>query len=164
MDLDSNRATLARLVKERRDALGLSRPDIKGRGGPSDFTLAQIEQSAPVALRAKTRRQLETALGLSEGWADRVLDGTATEADLNPPLPDARQAPLGRRVDPAWTAARAARLDRSRAPVDVADVTLAAWLVERLEARITELTSAEEAARKALRSALVDLPGRPPQT
>lgn len=54
--------------------------------------------------------------------------------------------------------------DRSRAPVGVADVTLAAWLVKRLEARTPELTSAKEAARKALRSALVDLPGRPPQT
>lgn len=81
--------------------MGLSRPDVKARGGPSDYTLAQVERADDVDLRAKTRRQLEVALATSVGWVDRVLDGTATPEDLDPAVrlaPGARpaSAPSGR--------------------------------------------------------------------
>lgn len=79
-----DREALARIVKTRRDATGLSRPEVQRRGGPSDYTLARIERADEFELRPKTRRQLEDGLSWSRGAVDRILDGTATEQDLNP--------------------------------------------------------------------------------
>lgn len=51
----------------------------------------------------------------------------------------------------------------SRAPRHVSDLTLTAWLVERLERRHDELKPSEKDLHAAARAALADLPSRPPQ-
>lgn len=76
-------AELGRRVKARRAALRLPQ-DLVDRGGPSEFTIRRIERGEAPAIRGKTKTQLEAALSAADGWVDRILDGTATAADLDP--------------------------------------------------------------------------------
>ncbi|MFI1920336.1 multiprotein-bridging factor 1 family protein [Nocardia sp. NPDC020380] len=66
-----------RIVAERREELGLSRPDVRLAGGPSVATMARIEnpQSNTAPPSPATLRQLDIGLRWTEGSAARALHG-----------------------------------------------------------------------------------------
>lgn len=67
---------LGRIVKDRRDELGLSQMEVwKGRGGPSTTKLGNLEDGDPPFPSATTKKKLETALEWSPGSVDRILSG-----------------------------------------------------------------------------------------
>lgn len=63
--------------------MGLRQSDLEARGGPSNGTVRNIEQAARTTYAARTFAQLVHALDWPDGIVDRILDGTATEDDLN---------------------------------------------------------------------------------
>lgn len=77
-------ASLASIVKTRREAMALSRKQVAARGGPSDYTVARIERGETGPYRPKTFVQLEKGLSWGPGAPDRVLAGEATDADRDP--------------------------------------------------------------------------------
>lgn len=76
-DLDDLRR-LAAAVTERRRVLGLTRGEVKDRGGPADTTMARIEQPTATTAppRPSTLRHLDTALGWPDGTAASILAGS----------------------------------------------------------------------------------------
>jgi transcriptional regulator with XRE-family HTH domain len=83
MARDEDWESLAKFVETRRTELALSRKQVADRGGPSDYTLARIERAEPGPYRPKTLVQLENGLDMRPGLAKRILDGTATDAELD---------------------------------------------------------------------------------
>lgn len=69
-----DRQRLAKFVRERRTALGLSQEQVAAAGGPSSATQRKIENGHHGSYPA-TQRRLETALGWEHGSARRILDG-----------------------------------------------------------------------------------------
>lgn len=83
MSVGQDWQSLAEHVRDRRARYGLSRRQVTDRGGPSDFTIARIERGEPGPYRGKTLMQLERALGMKPGLAEKILNGTATDVELN---------------------------------------------------------------------------------
>ena len=82
---------LARQVKERRDELGLTQPDIDAAGGPSTAVLRRIENAQGARYQPKTIRQLEQALRLRPGSIRAALaGGTFIPVDEEWPVPERR--------------------------------------------------------------------------
>src|SRR5688572_13026526 len=77
-------AALARIVRERREALHLRQADVEGRGGPGIGTVRNIELGSRTSYSPRTLARLERALSWSDGAVERILDGRATAQDLNP--------------------------------------------------------------------------------
>lgn len=79
-DLDWSR--LGRLLRDRREAMGLTLVELAGQHGMSDRTLADLETARRAGrFRAATLTAVEVAYGLEPGAIDRVLHG----GDLTPP-------------------------------------------------------------------------------
>jgi hypothetical protein len=66
---------LARIVRERREDLGITQEQVAGNGGPSTATLRLIEGAAQETYRAKSLRQLEIGLRWMPGSVRSVLNG-----------------------------------------------------------------------------------------
>lgn len=71
---------LAEHVRQRRDVLGLSRGDVKKRGGPSIQSLFSIEFAKAHAYRPKTLAMLDTALSWPPGTAAALIGGDTSLA------------------------------------------------------------------------------------
>lgn len=85
---------LAAEVRKRRSRLRLP-IDLTSVGGPSEMTVRKIETGEPGEIRPQTKTRLEYALRMSPGLVDRILDGTATEAEIDQEAsaPSPRAAP-----------------------------------------------------------------------
>lgn len=79
---DQDWSELARRVRDRRTAMGLRQTDIEEAGGPSTATVRAIEQAARTNFSDRTLRELARALQWRVEVPQKILDGTATEADL----------------------------------------------------------------------------------
>jgi len=71
--MEENIARLGRLVRERREELGLSQEDIARLGGPSTTTLSKIENGTAKQIRRRTAQDLDRALGWRIESTERVL-------------------------------------------------------------------------------------------
>ena len=71
---------LAEYVWKRRTELGLSRPQVRDRGGPSIPTLKDIEEGTTRTVSATTLGKLDTALEWEPGSASDVLRGGTPKA------------------------------------------------------------------------------------
>lgn len=93
--------------------------NLAGRNGPGEVTVRKIERGEGASVQPRTWARLETALAAPEGWVDRVLDGTATEVDLDvsPRPSDRASAPRGG-GDRHEVLALQARLDAARTLVE----------------------------------------------
>ena len=86
---------LGRVIRDRRNALGLSRPEINHRGGPTHQTVYELEFAKKDRVTRRTLRALEHALELTEDTlVNQVLLGDPpldkwgrpwTIADEDPP-------------------------------------------------------------------------------
>lgn len=75
---------LAKAVRDRRLALGdLTQAQVAERGGPSTETLRLIENARQPRFGDRTLLRLDRALSWPSGTSAKILEGTATEADLN---------------------------------------------------------------------------------
>src|SRR5690606_35666182 len=63
--------------------LRLRQRDVELRGGPGQGTMRNIEQAARDGYALRTFDTLERALEWPAGTVTKILDGTATEGDLN---------------------------------------------------------------------------------
>ncbi len=72
---EPDRARLARYVRERREALGMTQEEVATSGGPSTATLRLIENASPSTPRLKSMRQLENALDWEPGSVRAILRG-----------------------------------------------------------------------------------------
>src|SRR5215469_6447033 len=68
-------ANLARLVRERREQLGLTQADVEVAGGPSHAVVRRIENEQAEKYQPKTLRALEAALRLRPGSVRAALEG-----------------------------------------------------------------------------------------
>lgn len=203
--------------------MGLRQGDLEARGGPSNGTVRNIEQAARDKYASRTFVQLEQSLDWPDGIVDRILDGSATQSEINEVVvrdttpaalnlsltpvrlvsPDGRdyvsrsptdinnliyghgyqlrephpdwpniavaepeqpdQPPKSSAVSGKYVKGETGDIRLSRAPEKAGDLTVAAWLIERLERRYAELKPSEMELHQALRAALSDLPSRPPQ-
>jgi hypothetical protein len=73
---------LATAVKARRERLRVPQ-DLVDLGGPGEMTMRKIERAEAASLRNRTKGQLEWALDWPAGLVDRILDGTATQEDID---------------------------------------------------------------------------------
>ncbi len=64
-----------RIVRERRDYLGLRQDQVAARGGPSTTTLTKVENGTPPAPTPGTLRKLDVGLGWEQGSATRAVSG-----------------------------------------------------------------------------------------
>lgn len=64
---------LARVVRLRREHIGLSQEELYEYGGPKKSTVGKIENARETAYSARTRQQLEEALGWDRHTVDRLL-------------------------------------------------------------------------------------------
>lgn len=85
--MGENWAALGEAVKTRRDKLKLRQSDLEARGGPGHGTVRNIEQVARTSYAPRTFAQLEQALNWPTGTVQKILNGTATEEDVNATLP-----------------------------------------------------------------------------
>lgn len=84
--MSTNADFLARLVKARRDELGLTQLDVWQADGPSNTTLTKIESGAIKALERATARKLDRALQWKPGSARNAFDGGVEPVAMNAPL------------------------------------------------------------------------------
>jgi transcriptional regulator with XRE-family HTH domain len=66
---------LAQVVRVRRRYLGLDQAELADYGGPGVSTVWKIENAAQGSYAARTKHQLENALGIPRGSVDRLLKG-----------------------------------------------------------------------------------------
>ncbi|CAG7637090.1 helix-turn-helix domain-containing protein [Rhodococcus opacus] len=107
----SNRVRFGRIVRERREALGMTQDDVTAAGGPSDTTQTRIERAEGSEPTSTTRNRFDHALRWEPGSATRVWNGGHAI-----PLPEA----------PARTAAQAApafELGPMEVPVSLEQLT-----------------------------------------
>ena len=71
----SNRVRFGRIVRERREALGMTQDDVTAAGGPSDTTQTRIERAEGSEPTATTRNRFDHALRWEAGSASRVWAG-----------------------------------------------------------------------------------------
>ena len=78
---------LAHAVTERRRALGLTRAEVKDRGGPADTTLARIEQPTETTAppRPSTLRRIDAGLDWPAGTAAGLLVGASGQSSQQSP-------------------------------------------------------------------------------
>ncbi|MBD7949630.1 helix-turn-helix domain-containing protein [Oerskovia rustica] len=117
-------ARLGPLVRARREELGLSQEDVAALGGPSTTTLSKIENGEAKAIRLRTARDLDRALGWRRGSTEDVLyqiadprvtidpDQAPEQVHQGPPVPT-YTPPLEPEGD-SWLQVRAERDDRGR--------------------------------------------------
>jgi len=72
-------ARLGRLLRERRQHLGLTQSQVQARGGPSVVTVGQLERGQAGDPRGLTMSGMERALGWPTGTIRRVLAGGQSE-------------------------------------------------------------------------------------
>ncbi|WP_306363934.1 hypothetical protein [Nocardia sp. CC227C] len=111
-----------RIVADRREELGLSRPDVRGAGGPSVATMARVENpgAGTAAPSPATLRLLDIGLRWTEGSAARALHGgDPTRRGEQAPDAGGRDRCPGRERDPLNF--RLVELD-----IDVVDALIAA--------------------------------------
>ena len=83
-----------RLVRTRREELGIQQEEVDDHGGPSSTTMSRVERGiAPPS--AKTLRKLDAGLQWQQGSAVRALEG----GDPTPVLPRVLEFAQTRRVD-----------------------------------------------------------------
>lgn len=180
---------LAAAVRRRRDQKQLRQSDLEARGGPSSGTVRNIEQATRTSYSPRTFVQLEHALDWPDGTVEKILAGTATPSEVAEVV-TRRPAATLQRVAAAQDALRPMGESVGRAaavlggltataggaavsPGDVvveglpvttantaSDLTLAAYLVERLTRR--QVTPKIDAAVNALLAAMPDLAARYP--
>lgn len=154
-------ALLGRLVRERRERLGLNQGDLAQYGGPRVSTVGKIERAEQGNYPLRTRHQLENALGWSRGVFDEILTAPAEpwwdndglrssfiESIVEDHVPD-----LSRPTVIAAQARRAA---------DLTDDELLAELTYRMKAYAKEMHDVEAAATShapgsGVRDAIVEL-------
>ena len=64
-----------RVVRDRREELGLRQDELKAIGGPSSTTMVKVESGTPPTPTPLTLRRLDTGLGWEDGSAARTLAG-----------------------------------------------------------------------------------------
>lgn len=64
-----------RIVRARREELGLQQEDMDEHAGPSSTTMSKVERGVGPAPSAKTLRKLDAGLKWQDGSAKRTLDG-----------------------------------------------------------------------------------------
>jgi hypothetical protein len=74
---DDRMRLLGRAIYKRRDQLGLTRADVRARGGPGEATLGRLENPTPGTPlpRGRTLTKLDDALNWAPGSAASVLEG-----------------------------------------------------------------------------------------
>lgn len=73
---------LADAIAVRRARLGLNQEALAARGGPSGRTVRDIENARLDRFTPSTLSKLDRALDWRDGTSEKILDGTATEAEL----------------------------------------------------------------------------------
>lgn len=73
---------LATEVRKRREKRRLP-IDLSDHGGPTEMTVRKIESGGPVSIRPRTKVLLERALQWPPGLVDEILDGTATQDEID---------------------------------------------------------------------------------
>lgn len=73
---------LGKAIEDRRFHRGYSQEELVKRGGPSHQTVRNIERGLPADYRPTTFRKLDRALDWRDGTSEKILNGTATEAEL----------------------------------------------------------------------------------
>jgi hypothetical protein len=71
--------TLGRVIRQRREDLRLRQSDLESLGGPSDFTVRNLETARRKKYRSSTLRRVESVLRFPSGAFQGVLDGTIVE-------------------------------------------------------------------------------------
>ncbi|WP_326603404.1 helix-turn-helix domain-containing protein [Rhodococcus sp. PD04] len=89
----SNRVRFGRIVRERREALGMTQDDVTAAGGPSDTTQTRIERAEGSEPTATTRNRFDHALRWEPGSAARVWAGGHPAPLPEPPVRPASPAP-----------------------------------------------------------------------
>lgn len=79
-----DRQRLARMVKERRDELGVRQDQMRDRGGPSTTKMTEVERVIGPTPTPQTLRKLDAGLGWAQGSAARVLAGGEPELLTRP--------------------------------------------------------------------------------
>lgn len=80
---------LGKAIEDRRFERGLSQEALVKRGGPSHQTVRNVERGVAADYRPTTYRKFDLALDWPDGTTKKILDGTATEADIKAVVPRA---------------------------------------------------------------------------
>jgi len=78
---------LGRAVADRRFELGLAQEALVKLGGPSHQIVRRVERGEPAEYRDSTFYKFDRALRWPDGTAKRILDGTATEEEVETVVP-----------------------------------------------------------------------------
>ena len=71
---------VGRLVKARRERLGVAQGDLQKHGGPGVTTVSKIERAAQANFPLRTQQQLEQALGWRRGTVEDVVEAVTDGA------------------------------------------------------------------------------------
>jgi transcriptional regulator with XRE-family HTH domain len=109
---------VAAAVKARREELNLSQADLTIFGGPSGYTISQVENARARGYRAATLARLETALDWRHGTIDEML------AEVAPtPVAGPAPAPFAGTDDARMAADTACMLDTPLDEIDEGPTT-----------------------------------------
>lgn len=75
---------LGREIRTRREALRLSQAEVGERADLGEATVRRIERGEAAKLRRSTLAGLERALEWEDHVVDHIIDGTVTQAELDP--------------------------------------------------------------------------------
>lgn len=129
---------LGRLIRERRDRLGLTQADLASRGGPSTTTMSKVEYGKLIPIPRQTRAKIETALNWAPGSVIDVVEGGE---------PTERTTTAGPAPDFGWAGAGEELGDGRGSQLDPAAVNAALHAAQeaqnRFERAVDELLAAE---------------------
>ncbi|MDF1705049.1 MAG: helix-turn-helix domain-containing protein [Aeromicrobium sp.] len=131
-------ARLGRLIRERRDRLGLTQADLASRGGPSTTTMSKVEYGKLIPIPRQTRAKIEASLDWAPGSVIAVIEG-------GEPTDGATTA--GRAPDFGWAGAGEELVEGRGGQLDPAAVNNALQAAQeaqiRFERAVDELLVAE---------------------
>lgn len=165
-----------RVVRQRRQELGLTQADVQRRGGPSAATVRKLENGRADSLAAASRRVLESVLGWQQGEFDRILEGTHDSAATKTRTGHMARELFGANLERLRKQKRLSQEDVARALVEF-DVDLHQTTLSKIErgvqqprldqmlaiarvvgTTVNELLSAEVVTDPSQRTAVVLLP------
>jgi len=79
---------VGRLVRARRERLGLAQGDLQAHGGPGVTTVSKVERAAQANFPLRTQQQLEHALGWRRGTIEEVIHAVDVAKDWDTIGPD----------------------------------------------------------------------------
>lgn len=94
---------VGKIVRDRREKLGLSQEDVAANGGPSTTTLSKIENGDAGTIRARTARDLERVLGWSQHSINALMhDGQEPQIDNSPAVLLSVSSQEREKLDDEW--------------------------------------------------------------